>query len=142
MTKLLKRWLKTNIIVLLLVTLSLGLSTAWWTPSSSAALPAGNAITDGKALLRYALPIDNQAVRKLQASLEDIATQLRANRRWGAISADLTKATDKTIASLYKRHAQIPEPVTVHSTQHVSSTQRTTLMAAADKPYNINQFLF
>jgi len=31
-------------------------------------------ITDGKALLRYALPIDNQAVRKLQASLEDIAT--------------------------------------------------------------------
>ena len=93
MTKLLKRWLKTNIIVLLLVTLSLGLSTAWWTPSSSAALPAGNAITDGKALLRYALPIDNQAVRKLQASLEDITTQLRANRRWGAVSGDLSKAT-------------------------------------------------
>ena len=92
MTKLLKRWFKTSLILLLLVTLSLGLSTAWWTPSSSAALPAGNAITDGKALLRYALPIDNQAVRKLQASLEDIATQLRANRRWGAISADLTKA--------------------------------------------------
>lgn len=93
MTKLLKRWLKTSLILLLLVTLSLGLSTAWWTPSSRADLPAGNAITDGKALLRYALPIDNQAVRKLQASLEDIATQLRANRRWGAISADLTKAT-------------------------------------------------
>ena len=92
MTKLLKRWLKTSLILLLLVTLSLGLSTAWWTPSSRADLPAGNAITDGKALLRYALPIDNQAVRKLQASLEDIATQLRANRRWGAISADLTKA--------------------------------------------------
>ena len=92
MTKLLKRWFKTSLILLLLVTFSLGLSTSWWTPSSSAALPAGNAITDGKALLRYALPIDNQAVRKLQASLEDIATQLRANRRWGAISADLTKA--------------------------------------------------
>lgn len=92
MTKLLKRWLNTSLIVMLLVTLSLGLSTAWWTPSSRAALPAGNAITDGKALLRYALPIDNQSVRKLQASLEDIATQLRANRRWGAISSDVNKA--------------------------------------------------
>ncbi len=28
----------------------------------------------------------------MQASLEDIATQLRANRRWGAISSDLTTA--------------------------------------------------
>ncbi len=93
MKKLWKRWLKTSLITLLLVTLSLGLSAAWWTPSSQAALPAGNAITDGNALLRYALPIDNQPMRQLQASLEDIATQLRANRRWGAISSDLSKAS-------------------------------------------------
>jgi peptidylprolyl isomerase len=93
MTNLLKRWLKTSLIVLLLVTLSFGLGTAWWTPPSLAALPPGNAITDGKALLRYALPIDNQPVRQLQESLEDIATQLRANRRWGAISSDLSKAS-------------------------------------------------
>lgn len=93
MTKLLKRWLNTSLILLLLVTLSLGLSATWWTPSSSAALPAGNAITDGKALLRYALPIDNQAVRELQESLEDIANQLRANRRWSAISKDLSQAS-------------------------------------------------
>ncbi len=93
MTNLLKRWLKTSFIALLLVTVFLGLSVAWWTPSSSAALPAGNAITDGRALLRYALPIDNQPVRELQESLEDIATQLRANRRWSAISKDLSKAS-------------------------------------------------
>lgn len=92
MSNLLKRWLKTGLITLLLVTIFLGLNAVGWTPSSSAALPAGNAITDGKALLRYALPIDNQSVRKLQASLEDIATQLRANRRWSAISGDLNKA--------------------------------------------------
>lgn len=63
------------------------------------ALPQGNAITDPKALLRYALPIDNPEVRKLQASIEDISQQLRANRRWGAVSADLQRAdrvvTDK-----------------------------------------------
>lgn len=90
MTKL--KWLKTSLVMLLLV-ISLGLSAVWWVPVSLAALPAGNAITDSKSLLRYALPIDNQPVRQLQASLEDIATQLRANRRWGAISSDLSKAS-------------------------------------------------
>lgn len=109
MTKLLKRWLKTSLIVLLLVTLSLGLSTAWWTPSSSAALPAGNAITDGKALLRYALPVDNQAVRELQESLEDIANQLRANRRWGAISKDLSQASRIVSDRTSKLLESVPE---------------------------------
>lgn len=107
MTKLFKRWLKTNLITLLLVTVFLGLSAAWWTPSSSAALPAGNAITDSQALLRYALPIDNQTVREVQESLEDIATQLRANRRWGAISKDLSKAS----RIVNSRTAQILESV-------------------------------
>ena len=78
---------------ILLVTIFLGITTSGWTPSSSAALPSGNAITDGKALLRYALPIDNKPVRQLQASLEDISAQLRANRRWGAISKDISKAS-------------------------------------------------
>lgn len=93
MIRLLNRWLKNSLIALLLITLSWGLSVALWTPISSAALPAGNAITDGKALLRYALPIDNKNVRQLQASVEDIAAQLRANRRWGAISSDINTAS-------------------------------------------------
>jgi peptidylprolyl isomerase len=93
MLNLLKSWLKNSLTTILLVTIFLGINTAGWTPSSNAALPSGNAITDGKALLRYALPIDNQPVRQLQASLEDISTQLRANRRWGAISKDLSKAS-------------------------------------------------
>ncbi len=90
---LLKSWLNNSLMAILLVTIFLGISTAGWTPSSSAALPSGNAITDGRALLRYALPIDNKPVRELQASLEDISNQLRANRRWGAISRDLSKAS-------------------------------------------------
>lgn len=93
MFNLFKSWLEKSLISLLLVILFLGISTAGWTPSSSASLPAGNAITDGKALLRYALPINNKPVRELQASLEDISGQLRANRRWGAISGDLSKAS-------------------------------------------------
>ncbi|WP_414565911.1 MULTISPECIES: peptidylprolyl isomerase [unclassified Anabaena] len=93
MFNILKSWLKNSLMAILLVTIFLGINTAGWTHSSNAALPSGNAITDGKALLRYALPIDNKPVRKLQASLEDISTQLRANRRWGAISKDLSQAS-------------------------------------------------
>jgi peptidylprolyl isomerase len=66
----------------------------------------GNAITDGKALLRYALPIENQPVRDIQASIEDIAEQLRG-KRWSPISRDVTKAavilsdrTDKILADI------------------------------------------
>ena len=109
MTKLLKSWFISSLIVIRLVTLSLGLSTYWWTPSSSAALPAGNAITDGKALLRYALPIDNEPVRTLQASLEDIANQLRSNKRWGAVSTDLSKASTVLSKSSSKILESIPE---------------------------------
>jgi peptidylprolyl isomerase len=93
-----KRLAKTSLLAVLLVTLSLGLSAAWWdfgndkpAPRANALLPVGNAITDGKALLRYALPIDNQPLRDLQASLEDISTQLRG-KRWNQVSRDITKA--------------------------------------------------
>ncbi len=41
------------------------------------ALPPGDAITDGKALLRYALPIDNQPIREVQREIESISERLR-----------------------------------------------------------------
>lgn len=90
-----KRWLKNSFVTLLLVLLSAGLSGVWGVTTANAArdigLPSGNAITDGKALLRYALPIDNQPIRKVQGSLEDIANQLRG-KRWGPIATDIKKA--------------------------------------------------
>jgi peptidylprolyl isomerase len=104
----LKSWLKNSLNAILLVTIFLGISTVGWIPSSHAALPAGNAITDGRSLLRYALPIDNKPVRELQASLEDISNQLRANRRWGAISKDLSKAS-RVLTNPAKILASVPE---------------------------------
>jgi peptidylprolyl isomerase len=92
---------------LILGGLLIGLWSGWVGALPAQALPQGNPITDPKALLRYALPIDNPTVRKLQSSLEDVATQLRANRRWGAAIADLKTAdrilesqTDKLLASV------------------------------------------
>ncbi|MEO1621243.1 MAG: peptidylprolyl isomerase [Cyanobacteria bacterium J06632_3] len=55
-----------------------------------AGLPPGNAVTDGAALLRYSLPIDNPEIRKVQGELEGISQWLRS-KRWGPIKRDLKK---------------------------------------------------
>lgn len=78
--------------------IALGLVLGGWSLSTSpawAALPAGNAITDGKALLRYSLPIDNKPIRKVQAEVESIASSLRA-KRWGPVASSL-KSADRII---------------------------------------------
>jgi peptidylprolyl isomerase len=100
-----KRWLKTGILTLLLVTLSIGLCAAGMRESR---LPQGNAITDGKALLRYSLPIDNQQVRELQKNLEDISQQLRG-KRWSTINGDIKKAVNIVSDRQSDLLASIPE---------------------------------
>ena len=91
-----KRLLETAIMALLLFSLSLGLSGAWWnsssTPKRESSMPPGNAITDPKSLLRYALPVENQEIREIQNGLEDISEQLRG-RRWGPMQSDLRRAS-------------------------------------------------
>ncbi|NEO45521.1 MAG: peptidylprolyl isomerase [Moorea sp. SIO4A3] len=112
-----KRLTKTTLLGLLLMSLSLGLSGAWWNfkfnfgnqePPRESRLPGGNAITDGRALLRYGLPIDNQPVRKIQASLEDISQQIRG-KRWSPITSDITKAAVVLTSSDQKLLADIPD---------------------------------
>lgn len=53
-------------------------------------LPPGNAITDGRALLRYSLPIDNGDIRQVQQTLEGLSEWLRS-KRWGPVGKDLNK---------------------------------------------------
>ena len=55
-----------------------------------AGLPPGNAVTDGAAILRYALPIDNPEIRKIQGELEGLSEWLRS-KRWGSMKKDLNK---------------------------------------------------
>ena len=57
---------------------------------AQAGLPPGNAVTDGAALLRYALPIDNSEIRKVQGDLEGISEWLRS-KRWGPIKKYIKK---------------------------------------------------
>ena len=71
-------------LILSMVCLVLVVSPAW------AALPPGNAVTDGAALLRYSLPIDNPEIRKVQGELEGLSEWLRS-KRWGPIKKDLSR---------------------------------------------------
>ena len=94
-----KRLIKTSALAVLLLALSLPLSGAWWNfgndntpPPRQSGLAKGNAITDPKAILRYALPIDNETVRQLQGDLEDISEQIR-RKRWSQISRDVRGAS-------------------------------------------------
>lgn len=85
--KSIKSFIKTTCLSLLLSSLCLFATS---TPSALAGLPPGNAVTDGSALLRYSLPIDNPEIRKVQGDLEGISQWLRS-KRWGPIKKNITK---------------------------------------------------
>ena len=105
---LIRYWLKIVFLGILLFTVSLGIGAeSWdnWRMTTYASpleglsaecgplisyLPPGNAVTDGRTLLRNALPIHDKEVRKLQADLEDISEWLRS-KRWGPIKRDISK---------------------------------------------------
>jgi len=110
---------RTSIITLLLLSLSVGLSGAWWNfwggdsqeqqqQKRESVLAQGEAITDPTALLRYSLPFDNYPARKLQDSIEDIGLQLRG-KRWGPIKKDLKNASRVLNSKTDELLADIPE---------------------------------
>jgi peptidylprolyl isomerase len=61
-------------------------------------LAQGDAITDPEAILRYALPIDNDIIRQIQQDIEKIAKNLRS-KRWASIEKEV-----KNAAFLLKLH--------------------------------------
>ena len=79
-----------------------------WQSSATAILAQGDAVTDPQAILRYSLPIENDSVRKLQESLEDISNQLRG-KRWKNIGRDITDASFVLSARRDKLLTSIPE---------------------------------
>jgi peptidylprolyl isomerase len=78
------------------------LGLGWHAPAHAAGglLVSSNPVTDPKALLRLALPVDEPNIRQIQNSLEDIRYQLRL-KRWRAIEGDV-----KTAQRTLERHRQ------------------------------------
>ncbi len=98
------QWFQMTARLITQVGLVLGLSVLLCLPAQAApliaGLPPGNAVTDPRALLRLALPIDNESIRQVQKYIEDIAVQIRS-RRWSGITGDVAKAT-----TVFNRHQQ------------------------------------
>ncbi|MGK7915796.1 MAG: peptidylprolyl isomerase [Prochloraceae cyanobacterium] len=133
-----KRLLKTTALAMLLITLSLGLSGAWWDfdnnsqPQRKSALAQGDAITDPTALLRYALPIDNATVRQLQADIEGISKYLRS-KRWSSVSSNvknasriLTLRSDKLLESVPEERQPQAEAVIEQIKEDIGELQQAT----------------
>lgn len=95
-----------SVLVILLILFFLGGGEIGGHLDALAGLAQGDAITDPSAILRYALPLDNDTVRQIQGDLEGIANNLRG-KRWGQISKDvknadflLTQRQDKLLQSI------------------------------------------
>ena len=137
-----KHLLKTSLLAILLTTFFVSGSLVWSNLDAMAAprrsmLAQGDAITDPQAILRYALPIDNDTVRQLQGDLEDIGNQLRG-KRWGRIQRDvknanflLTSRRDKLLASIPQERQSSAETTLQQLTSGVSELQE--LVKAQDK---------
>ncbi len=93
----LEHWCKKTMVTTIIVALSISLCGATWNQLGTdsvliSVLAQGNAITDPEAILRYALPIDNEPIRKVQEAIEDIANHLRG-KRWPPIVKDVKTAS-------------------------------------------------
>jgi peptidylprolyl isomerase len=91
-----KSLLQTSLAFLLLLTFSLGLSGAGWNdapqqPTLISVLAQGDAVTDPRAILRNALPIDNSTIRQVQANLEGLSKDLRG-KRWIPVKKNIKEA--------------------------------------------------
>jgi peptidylprolyl isomerase len=95
-------------IILLTVMVVSSITFGLFTQSAIAGLAQGDAITDPKAILRYALPIDNESVRKMQGSLEDLSRQLRV-KMWGKINKDIKDANFQLTVKRDRILAGVPE---------------------------------
>lgn len=137
-----RRGLQLSLLSLLLTMLSLTWAMPGWSlplnqPMLLGALAQGNAITDPNAILRYALPIDNPEVRRLQDSLEDISNHIRA-KRWPAIKKDVRAANltitlkeDKILAGVPADRQ--PEAETLLGSIKTDLTALTEAVEAKDK---------
>ncbi|MEN9258332.1 MAG: peptidylprolyl isomerase [Gloeomargarita sp. GMQP_bins_120] len=88
------RWLVGLVLILIL-----------WMPTmpgyaAGGLLVARNPVTDPKAILRHALPVDEPHIRQIESRLEDIRDQLKA-KRWRAIANDV-----KTAQQILAEHRQ------------------------------------
>ncbi|MEY4772770.1 MAG: hypothetical protein RLZZ346_2025 [Cyanobacteriota bacterium] len=113
-------------LTLLLTSLPLG-AAAW------AALPPGNAVTDPAAILRDALPIQQEDLQDLQHRLESTSDDLRA-KRWTALASTVRRSQTLLNTRSAPILASLPQADQATAAQLLEQlqTQLQTLAASSD----------
>lgn len=134
---------RVGVLVILLVLFFFGGGEVGGHLDALAGLAQGDAITDPSAILRYALPLDNDTVRQIQGDLEGIANNLRG-KRWGSISKDvknadflLTQRQDKLLQSVPQQRQTEAQNLIASLRDGVSELKEA--VEAKDKERVINQ---
>lgn len=83
-------------------------------------LAQGDAITDPEAILRYALPIDNDKLREVQTNIEKIARDLRS-KRWKRVEKEVRNAA--YVLQLHKNDlaSSVPEDFLLRAQELVNA---------------------
>ncbi|PZD70134.1 hypothetical protein C1752_18776 [Acaryochloris thomasi RCC1774] len=99
--------------IILVIVASLGFSGGTWNTSNAltliAYLPPGDAVTNPNALLRQALPLDNQAMLEVQEYVDNASMTLAAStpkslkKSWGEVKRN----TDKAISAFSQHRMDI-----------------------------------
>lgn len=114
-----QRFVSLTITTVLVITTAIALNPLG-IPSAEAILAQGDAITDPKAILRYALPIENKDIRTIQTDIEKIARNLRS-KRWKPVEKEVRNA-----AFVLKLHesdivSSVPEELQPRATELVTA---------------------
>lgn len=85
-----------------------------------AVLAQGDAITDPEAILRYALPIDNNIIRQIQGDIEKIDKEIR-RKRWSSVAKTVKNAA--FLLNLHQKDliASVPESLQPRATELVTA---------------------
>jgi peptidylprolyl isomerase len=132
--KALQKIVKIGILAILLLTFSFGLNfgyldTANADQARKSTLAQGDAITDPEAILRYALPIDNENIRKIQRDIEGIEKNVK-RKLWTSVSSNVKNAafllklhSDDIIASIPTENQAKGQELIASMNQKIQSLQ-------------------
>lgn len=91
-----KGLLKTTLVAVLLLFTSIGLNGAGWhntnEPILISILAQGDPVTDPRAILQDALPVDNPTIRKVESDLEGISKGIKG-KQWSKVNRDIKDAS-------------------------------------------------
>lgn len=118
-----KIWVKNMAIATVLVMVSVYMVIGLAIAPSMAALPTKSAIKDARIILRNALPIENEVIRDVQLTLEQMPRQANL-KRWGSLKKDIETINQELTSNQAQLIAGANPDLKDAVTEHLSSLNK------------------